>query len=56
MRRYFEIGGLIAAVVLVTFGAVAIAMSIDGRNTVGNELKQQQIVGTADMTPAGIKA
>lgn len=56
MRRYFEIGGLIAAVVLVAFGAVAIVMSINGRSTVGNELKQQQIVGTADMTPAGIKA
>ena len=56
MRKVFEIGGLVAAVVLVAFGAVAIAMSINGRNTVGNELKQQQIVGTADMTPAGIKA
>jgi len=56
MRKVFEIGGLVAAVVLVAFGAVAIVMSINGRSTVGNELKQQQIVGTADMTPAGIKA
>ncbi len=55
MRKGFEIGGLVAAVVLVAFGAVAIVMSINGRSTVGNELKQQQIVGTADMTPAGIK-
>jgi len=56
MRKVFEIGGLVAAVVLVAFGAIAIAMSITGRSTVGNELKQQQIVGTADMTPASIKA
>lgn len=56
MRRYFEIGGLIAAVVLVAFGAVAIVMSVNGHSTVGNELEQQQIVGTPDMTPAGIKA
>lgn len=56
MRKVFEIGGLVAAVVLVAFGAVAIVMSVEGRNTVGNELKQQQIVGTPDMTPAAIKA
>jgi hypothetical protein len=56
MRKAFEIGGLIAAVVLVAFGAAAIVMSIDGHSTVGKELKQQQIVGSADMTPAGIKA
>lgn len=56
MRKYFEIGGLVAAVVLVAFGAVAIVMSVNGRSTVGSELKQQQIVGTPDMTPAGIKA
>lgn len=56
MRRYLEIGGLIAAVVLVAFGAVAIVMSVGGRNTVGKELEQQQIVGTPDMTPAAIAA
>ena len=56
MRKAFEFGGLAAAVVLVAFGAVAIVMSVNGRSTVGSELKQQQIVGTPDMTPAGIKA
>ena len=55
MRKVFEIGGLVAAVVLVAFGAVAIFMSVNGRSTVGSELKQQQIAGTPDMTPAGIK-
>jgi hypothetical protein len=56
MRKWFEIGGLVAAVVLVGFGIVAITMGVNGRNTVSSELKQQQIVGTPDMTPSGIKA
>ncbi|HET8894353.1 MAG TPA: hypothetical protein VFM96_09685 [Gaiellaceae bacterium] len=56
MRKAFEIGGLVAGAVLIGFGVVAIAMGVNGRNTVGNELKQQQIVGTPDMTPAAIKA
>ena len=55
MRKFFEIGGLVAAVVLVAFGAVAIAMGANGRSTVSNELKQQLIVGSPDMTPAAIK-
>jgi hypothetical protein len=56
MRKLFEIGGLAAGAVLIAFGIVAIAMGFNGRSTVGNELKQQQIVGTPDMTPAAIKA
>ena len=56
MRKAFEIGGLVAGAVLIVFGVVAIAMGVNGRNTVGNELKLQQIVGTLDMTPAAIKA
>ena len=56
MRKTFEIGGLVAGAVLIVFGVVAIAMGVGGRNTVGNELKLQQISGTPDMTPAAIKA
>jgi hypothetical protein len=56
MRKAFEIGGLAAGVVLIAFGVVAIAMGAHGRMTVNNSLKQEQIVGTSDMTPAGIKA
>jgi hypothetical protein len=54
MRKVWEIGGIVAAVILVAFGVGAIIMSINGRSTVGSNLKEQQIVGTADMTPAGI--
>lgn len=56
MRKYFEIGGLVAAVVLIAFGAVAVAMGINGRNTVNQSLSNEYIVGSSDMTPAGIKA
>jgi hypothetical protein len=56
MRKLFEIGGLVAAAVLIAFGIAAIVMGFNGRSTVGNELRQQQIVGTPDMTPTAIKA
>src|SRR3954469_20222817 len=54
MRKLFEIGGLVAAAVLIAFGIGAIAMSIDGRSTVRDSLKLEQITGTPDMTPAAI--
>jgi hypothetical protein len=56
MRKTFEIGGLIAAVVLIAFGAGALVMSVNGRDTVRNSLKLEQIVGSPDMTPTAIKA
>jgi hypothetical protein len=56
MRKGFEIGGLVAGAVLIVFGVVAIYMGISGGNTVKSSLKTQQIVGTPDMTPAGITA
>src|SRR5579862_4459493 len=56
MRKVFEIGGIVAAAVLVAFGIAAIVMGFNGRSTVSSNLKQQQIVGTPDMTPAGITA
>jgi hypothetical protein len=51
LRRLLELGGVAAAVVLVAFGAGAIAMSALGMRTINSTLKQQQIVGTSDMTP-----
>jgi hypothetical protein len=56
MRRLFEIGGLVAGIVLVGFGIAVIALALSGRSTVHNELKEQQIVGTPDMTPSAIRA
>jgi hypothetical protein len=56
MKKFFEFGGVAAGVLLVAFGIAAIVLGVNGRNTVSTELNQQQIVGTPDMTPAGIKA
>jgi hypothetical protein len=56
MRKLFEIGGLVAAVVLIGFGVASVVMSVDGRSTVRDSLKLEQISGTPDMTPALIKA
>jgi hypothetical protein len=55
MRKTLQLGGLAAGVVLIAFGVAAIVMSFSGRSTVSSSLKQEQITGTADMTPAGIK-
>lgn len=56
MRKGLEIGGIVAAVVLIVFGGVSIAMGIDGRDTVSTSLGQENIVGTPDMTPSAIAA
>jgi len=56
MKKIFEFGGVAEGVVLIAFGIAAIVLGVNGKNTVGNELNQQQIVGSPDMTPAGIKA
>ena len=56
MRKALEIGGFVAAALLIVFGVVAIVMGVDGRNTVNKNLTNEYIVGTPDMTPAAIKA
>ena len=48
-KRFLEIGGLLAGIVLVLFGAVAIFMGVDGRSTVRDSLAAEKIVfGTVD--------
>jgi hypothetical protein len=56
MRKAFEIGGFVAAAILIVFGIATIVMGVNGRNTVNTSLTNQYIVGTPDMTPAAIKA
>jgi hypothetical protein len=55
MRKVFEIGGIVAAAVLIAFGVAAIIMGVSGRTTVRDSLKLEQISGSSDMTPALIK-
>ncbi|HVP03797.1 MAG TPA: hypothetical protein VMT10_14600 [Solirubrobacteraceae bacterium] len=56
MRKVLELGGILAALVLIAFGIGAIVVGISGRSTVKDNLSQEQIVGTPDMTPSAIKA
>ena len=54
MRKGLEIGGIVAAIVLIAFGVVSIVLGADGRDTVKTELNRQNIEGSEDMTPAAI--
>jgi hypothetical protein len=56
MRKLFEIGGFVATAVLIIFGVVAIALGVNGRQTVQDSLKLEQIVGTPDMNATAIAA
>jgi hypothetical protein len=53
--RLLQYGGLAAGVVLILFGIGALALSIDAHKTVGDELSQEKIVGSPDMTPSEIE-
>jgi hypothetical protein len=55
-RKLFEYGGIAASIVLVAFGIATIILGLNGRSTVQNNLAQEHIVGTPDMTPSAIKA
>jgi hypothetical protein len=55
IRQLLEWGGFAAGAILVAFGVAAIVMGFSGRSTVADSLKQERIVGSADMTPAAIK-
>jgi F0F1-type ATP synthase membrane subunit c/vacuolar-type H+-ATPase subunit K len=56
MRKVFEIGGIVAATVLIAFGIGALVLGISGRNDVRDSLRAEQIVGSDDMTPSAIAA
>jgi hypothetical protein len=54
MKKFLEIGGVVAGIILIAFGAGALFLSVQGKDTVVTSLKEQQIVGTPDMTQAEI--
>ena len=56
MRKVFEIGGFVAAAVLIAFGIGAIVLGVNGRSTVHDTLTLEQITGSPDMSPAAIAA
>lgn len=54
MRKFWNYGGLVAAVVLIAFGVASIVIGISGRDTVRDNLAAESISGSPDMTPAAI--
>jgi hypothetical protein len=50
----FRFAGVAASIVLIALGAGAIVVGLNGRSDVGDNLRQEAIVGTPDMTPAAI--
>lgn len=54
MRKALEIGGVVAALVLIAFGIGAIVLGAEGRSTVSESLEREHITGTPDMTPSAI--
>ena len=55
MKKILEVGGILAGTVLIAFGIAAIYMGVDGRSTVRDSIKQEQIVFGAADDPAVAK-
>jgi hypothetical protein len=55
MRKWFELGGVFSALVLIAFGIGATALGLIGRHEVRQDIKREAIVGSSDMTPSAIK-
>ena len=54
-KRLFEFGGYTAATLLLAFGVAALVLGIQGRSEVHENVKRENIVGSPDMTPEGIR-
>lgn len=48
MRRILELGGVVAGVILVAFGVVAIVMGMNARSEVRDAIAEQKITATPD--------
>ena len=55
-KTLFEIGGYLAAVLMIAFGIGAVVMGVNGRNEVRNDVKREFIVGSPDMNKTAILA
>ena len=54
--KFFKYAGIAASVLLIAFGVGMVATGRSARSTVHDNLAQEHITGTLDMTPAGIVA
>jgi hypothetical protein len=56
VNRAFSLGGIVASIILIAFGLGAIIIGATGRSDVTQRIKQEQITGSPDMSPEGIRA
>ena len=54
--KFFKYAGIAASVLLIVFGIGMIGIGSSAQSTVNDNLAQEHITGTPDMTPAGIAA
>ena len=54
--KFFRYAGIAASVLLIAFGIGMVATGASAQNTVNDNLAQEHITGTPDMTPALIAA
>ena len=54
--KFFKYAGIAASVLLIAFGIGMVATGTSAQRTVNDNLAQEHITGTPDMTPAGITA
>jgi len=55
MKKFFQMGGVVAGAFLVLFGIGAIVIGFTGRAEVRDNIAREAIVGSPDMTPSAIK-
>src|SRR5215218_3035941 len=55
MKKFFEMGGVIAGALLVAFGIGAIVIGFTGQSEVRSNIQREAVVGSPDMTPSAIK-
>ena len=55
MNRAFSLGGVVASIILIAFGLGAIIIGATGRSDVTQQIEQEQITGSPDMSPEGIR-
>jgi hypothetical protein len=53
-KNVWSYAGVMASLVLIAFGTVAIVLATSGRSEVRTDIKREAIVGSADMTPKAI--
>jgi hypothetical protein len=56
VNRAFSLGGIVASIILIAVGVGAIIIGATGRTDVTQQIKQEQITGSPDMSPEGIRA